>query len=69
MTKRNEHPLDRFKRKFLERETGIHSCTLGRIIRGERKVTKTEQFALVAVTGLKPEVLNLVVEHEDQEAS
>jgi preprotein translocase subunit Sss1 len=64
MTTRNESPLERFKRKFLSDATGINTYTLGRIIRGERKPTKTELIALSTVTGLSIESLSLEVEDE-----
>lgn len=66
MTTRYEHPLTRFSRRFLSEETGIKLCTLGRIIRGEREATKTEQIALCLVTGLDKEILFPVRENEKE---
>lgn len=65
MKKTHNSPLTRFNRRFLSDATGIHACTLGRIIRGEREATKTEKIALESVTGI--EIDDLFPTDQDEE--
>jgi transcriptional regulator with XRE-family HTH domain len=57
-----------FRLEELSALTGIGFYTLGRILRGEREITKTEQLALLSVTGFRPEELFIVVK-DDKRAS
>ena len=68
MRKINNNLLSGFKREELSSLTGIGYWTLLRILQGKREVTKTEQLALISVTGLSAEELFIVVE-DDKEAS
>lgn len=57
-----------FKPEELCVGTGIGFYTMRRILKGEREVTKTEQLALVSVTGIRAEDLFVEIE-DDKQAS
>lgn len=66
MRKINKNLIDGFKREVLCAESGIGYYTLGRIIKGQREATKTEQIALCQVTGLDAEDLFPIDQDEEQ---
>lgn len=49
-------------------DTGISYDTLGRILRGDKDPTKTEQIALCEVTGLDKNELFPIVENKKESA-
>ncbi|MGE3608029.1 MAG: hypothetical protein AB7I27_00475 [Bacteriovoracaceae bacterium] len=53
----------------LSYETGISYDTLGRILRGDREATKTEQIAICKVTKLKKSELFISSDQEGNEKS